>query len=112
MSSPITDRDMLIRTLARIETAPCCDFFACPGNQHRPVPMASCTQATTVWDLRRYLERHGGWCPEHEQDLARCHPPAERPAALGYNPSHGYGLCYCAPVVRDARGSKQDQEES
>jgi hypothetical protein len=91
---------MLARTLFLLETAPCCDFFACPGNEKRPVPMATCSQASAVWDLRRYMQRHGGWCPEHGQKLDKCHPPDQRPAALGYNPVHQGGLCYCDPVTR------------
>lgn len=104
MTAPLTDRDMLARTLALLEYAPCCGFFACPGGEHKPVPMASCAQASAVWDLRQYMQRHGGWCPEHEQNLAACHPPEQRPAALGYHPTHRGGLCYCAPVVRDRQG--------
>jgi hypothetical protein len=46
------------------------------------------------------MQRHGGWCPEHGQKLDKCHPPDQRPAALGYNPVHQGGLCYCDPVTR------------
>jgi hypothetical protein len=106
MSKPITDRDMLARTLFALEGSRCCDFFACPGNRHRPVPMASCATASTVWDLRRYIERHGGWCPEHGTELARCHPAAERPDPDSIAPTHKSHsmLCHCRPVVRDKRG--------
>lgn len=99
MTARLTDRNMLARTLNLLESAPCCDFFACPGNEKRPVPMATCAQASAVWDLRRYMQRHGGWCPEHGQKLTECHPPGKRPAALGYSPSHSSQLCYCDPVT-------------
>jgi hypothetical protein len=99
MTRPLTDRDMLARTLHALEGAPCCGFFACPGDQHRPVPMASCAQASMVWELRQYMRRRGGWCPEHGQDLAACHPPEQRPTEMGYSPAHN-GLCHCAPVDR------------
>jgi hypothetical protein len=97
---------MLVRLMGLLEYSNCCDFFDCPGSNHRPVPMASCAQASAAWDLRNYLRRHGGWCPEHEQDLDQCHPPEQRPAALGYNPVHGSQLCHCAPVNRTRSGDR------
>jgi hypothetical protein len=100
MTARLTDRDMLVRTMFMLERARCCDFFACPGSEHKPVPMASCAQAAMVWDLRNYMQRHGGWCPEHGQKLDECHPVDKRPAALGYYPVHDSRLCYCAPVIR------------
>jgi hypothetical protein len=102
MTKRLTDRDMLVRTM-QLTDGPCCGFFACPGPDHRPVSMASCAQATAAYELRAYLQRHGGYCPEHGQDLDQCHPESERPAALGYHPSHGSQLCYCAPVDRTKR---------
>jgi hypothetical protein len=63
------------------------------------VPMASCAQATAAWELRQYLRRNGGWCPEHEQALDQCHPPDQRPSEMGYSPAH-HGLCHCSPVTR------------
>jgi hypothetical protein len=111
MTAPLTDRDMLTRTLFLLEGGPCCGAFEsmhtwvrsmCPGPRHRPVPMLSCSQATAAWELRRYLERHGGWCPEHGTDLGRCHPAAERPDPDSIAPTHPSHprLCYCAPVTR------------
>jgi hypothetical protein len=109
MTARLTDRDILARTLSLLEHARCCDFFACPGPDRRPVPMASCSTSSAVWDMREHLRRNGGWCPEHEQALDQCHPPEQRPAALGYNPVHGGSLCYCAPVNR-TRSPQQEQE--
>jgi len=117
VTAAITDRDMLARTLFLIDSSNCCDAFesmgvymktGCPGPRARPVPMLSCAQATAAWELRRYLERHGGWCPEHGTNLARCHPRAERPDPDSIAPTHPSHpmLCYCAPVVRDKRGKR------
>lgn len=118
MTAPLTDRDMLARTLMMIDSGNCCDAFEsmgvymktmCPGPRRRPVHMMSCAQATAAWELRRYLERRGGWCPEHGVDLHRCHPAAERPdpgSVVPTHPSHPR-LCYCAPVVRNQRGTLQ-----
>jgi hypothetical protein len=110
MASALTDRDILTRTM-RLLDGYCCDFFACPGSGCKPVPMASCARATAAYELRNYLQRHGGWCPEHGQDLAGCHPPAERPNELGYSPAHRHGVCYCAPVRRNARNRKISGQE-
>jgi hypothetical protein len=99
MTKRITDRDMLLRLMGVLEHSNCCDFFACPGPDHKPVPMASCAQATAAWELRQYLRRNGGWCPEHEQALDQCHPPDQRPSEMGYSPAH-HGLCHCSPVTR------------
>lgn len=110
MTAPLTDRDMLVRTMSMFENAgDCCSFFACPGRNARPVPMASCSEATAAYELRNYLQRHGGWCPEHGQNLDECHPPAERPDALGYARVHRYRVCTCAPVVRNSRGKRTDE---
>jgi hypothetical protein len=91
MSARLTDRDMLARTMRMIDGDYCCDFFACPGPRARPVQMASCAKATAAYELRNYLERHGGWCPVHGQDLTEC----------GGNAPRG-----CNPVRRTARNKK------
>lgn len=110
----LTDRDMLERTLLLIDTGVCCGFFACPGPGARPVPMASCAQASAAYELRRYLERHGGWCPEHGIRLDMCHPAAERPDPDGVAPVHTShpGLCYCNPVIRNRRGAITTNQEA
>jgi hypothetical protein len=100
MTKRISDRDMLARTMDLLEGR-CCDFFACPGPDARPVAMASCARATAAYELREYLRRHGGWCREHGQHLELCHssPTTE----YGYNPEHDSrsgGICHCRPVTR------------
>jgi hypothetical protein len=90
---------MLVRLMHVLENSNCCGFFACPGPEKRPVPMASCAQASAAWDLRNFLRRNGGWCPEHEQALDQCHPEDQRPSEMGISPAHR-GLCYCKPVNR------------
>lgn len=101
MAKRLTDRDMLIRTLFAIGNSNCCDFFACPGPDARPVPMASCAQATAAYELRDYLRRNGGWCPEHGQELSKCH------GWNGNNARHEIGrdgvTCHCAPCIRKPR---------
>ena len=102
MTKRITDRDMLIRTLYMLEGSNCCGFFACPGPDARPVPMASCAQATAAYELREYMRRNGGWCPEHKQQLDKCH--GGEISEYGHNPKHTdrYPICYCQPVTRKA----------
>jgi hypothetical protein len=103
MAKPIDDRTMLIRTMQILGYSRCCDFFACPGPDHKPVPMASCGQATAAYELRNYLERHGGWCPEHDQNMDRCHPaPDDRFQQC----PDGNTICYCNPVRRNTRNQK------
>lgn len=103
MTARITDREMLIRTLHMIEGVNCCGFFACPGPDHKPIPMASCAQATAAYELREFLRRNGGWCPEHGQHLDKCH--GGETTETGYNPNHTgrYTLCHCRPVTRKRR---------
>lgn len=101
MTARLTDRDMLTRTLHMIDNGPCCDFFACPGPNARPVPMASCSKASAAYELRQYMRRNGGWCPEHGQELSQCHKTG--PNDIGWSPDHDRrsgGICYCAPVNR------------
>lgn len=114
MTAALTDRDMLARTMFALEGGNCCDFFACPGDQHRPVAMATCGRSAMVWEIRRYLERHGGWCREHGQELDKCHPADERPdpeSCAPTNRSHS-GLCHCRPVIRDKRGRLVSSDRS
>jgi hypothetical protein len=56
MTRPLTDVDMLRRALAAMERQQC-EFFACPGPEARPVPMASCHAHYEAYLLRRYLKR-------------------------------------------------------
>ena len=100
MTKRISDRDMLTRTLYALQGGNCCRFFACPGPDHKPVAMASCAQATMVYELREFMRRNGGWCPEHGQELARCH--GGETSETGYNPNHKgrHPICYCRPVSR------------
>jgi hypothetical protein len=69
--------------------------------------MASCAQATAAYELREYLRRNGGWCPEHAQELDKCH--GGEIDDNGYNPQHfergNYmHLCKCRPVIRKRKG--------
>jgi hypothetical protein len=101
----LTDRAILIRTMHLVDNSNCCDFFACPGPNAKPEPMASCGSATAAYELRNYLERHGGWCPEHEQNLAKCHTGTDH----SYRPCpDGNVVCYCNPVLRNSRNRKLD----
>lgn len=103
MTARINDRDMLVRTLAVLDDSPCCDFFACPGSQRKPVPMGSCATAAATYELRQYLRKHGGWCPEHFQRLDLCHPAEQRNDPDNGAPwrqcSPGH-VCRCQPIDR------------
>jgi hypothetical protein len=116
MPKPLTDRDVLARTLQLLENSgECCGAFEsmgtwvrsmCPGPDHRPVPMASCRQATAAWELRQYMRSHGGWCPEHGQNLSECHPPEERPdpkAEVWWRQCKPHHICRCQPVTHQQR---------
>lgn len=115
MAKPLTDRDILVRTMFTLEHSVCCGAFEsmgtwvrsfCPGPDHRPVPMASCAQATAAWELRQYLRSHGGWCPEHGQRLDQCHPVEERPdpkAEIHWRQCAPHHICRCQPVIHHSR---------
>jgi len=115
MTRPLTDRDVLARTLQLLEGSQCCDVFVsmgttipsfCPGPDRRPVPMASCAQATATWELRQYLRSRCAWCPEHGQNLDQCHPPGECPdpkAEMWWRQCRPHHICRCQPVTHQSR---------
>jgi hypothetical protein len=105
----LSDRDLLVRTLQTLETAKCCDFFACRGPEAKPVPMASCTQCWAIWDLRNYLERHGAWCSSIAKSLINAMATMRGSAAIAScaAPTRAPVISATAgPIVRDKRGKR------